>query len=494
MKKICSLILVLALLSGCLFTVFAGELPSEDTAAPSENTPEPIAPAAVGGDASVSNGCKTLDAAVPLGSAGNILDTAKAAFLYELETDTLLYALNPDMQVYPASLVKLMTCLIAVEKGDPDDVVVITQEMLDTLPWDAAVADFVAGEELTLRQLLYATMVSSANDAAVAVAVHIAGTQEAFVDMMNARAAEIGCNNTNFINVHGLHDDRQYTTARDLARIMREALKNEAFVEYFNEDYYVIEPTNKCSEQRPLFTSNYLMSTLIAQEFYDDRVTGGKTGVTSNDGWCLVSTAQEGDVSLLSIVLDAQSQYAEDGYSVSVFGNLEDTAALIDYGFDSFSTGVLICENQSLTQYQVTGGENDVVVGATASVSAAIPAGVGLDELQRRFVLYDDQLKAPLAKGQAVGVVQIWYQSTCLAQCEMTALSPVALASVSPQNEQSDTPVQSDSDWTSILMVFGIVFLVILGAVLLTFAVFAIRSAMIRARRRRRRKSRRRSR
>lgn len=494
MKKICSLLLVLALLSGCLLTVCAAELPSGETTAPTGNTPEPALPAVADGDASISNGCKTLDAAVPLGNAANILDTAKAAFLYELETDTVLYAANPDMQVYPASLVKLMTCLIAVENGNPDDVVVITQEMLDSLPWDAAVADFVAGEELTLRQLLYATMVSSANDAAVAVAVHIAGTQEAFVSMMNARAAELGCYNTNFTNAHGLHDDMQYTTARDLARIMREALKNEDFVAYFNEDYYVIEPTNKCSELRPLFTSNYLMSTLIAQEFYDDRVTGGKTGITSNDGWCLVSTAQEGNVSLLSIVLEAESQYAEDGYSVTVYGNLNDTAALIDYGFDYFTTAELIYENQSLTQYQVANGANDVVVGATESISAAIPAGVGLDELQRRFVLYDEQLKAPLEAGEAVGVVQIWYQSTCLAQCEMITLSPVALGSAANQDEQPDTSVQTDSDWGSVLMVFGTVFLVILGAVLLVFAVFAIRSAMIRARRRRRRKSRRRSR
>lgn len=504
MKKFCSLFLAFLILLGCLATVNAtgpdtGEsVPEESSAAgtePQQTQPAVEVPTVSWGDASVSNGCKTLDAAVPLGTGENILDTAKSAFLYEVGTDTVLYTLNPDMQVYPASLVKLMTCLIALENGDPDDVVTVRQETLDTIPWDAAVIDLSAGEELTLRDLLYATMVSSANDAAAVAAEHIAGSQEAFVAQMNDRAAGLGCTNTHFANVHGLHDEQQYTTARDMARIMKEALKNEAFLEYFNEDYYVIEPTNMYDEQRPLFTSNYLMSTLIAQEFYDDRVTGGKTGVTANDGWCLVSTAQDNGVSLLSIVMDAQSVYAEDGYSVSVYGNLEDTATLIDYGFDNFQAVELIYRNQSLTQCPVINGENDVVLGAAGAASAAVPAGVGLDSLQRKYILYSGDLTAPLEKGAAVGTVQIWYNSICIAQCEMVTLSPVAVAAVTNQDSRQDAVTdEGGSGMGNVLKIFGIVFLVILGVGVLLFVMAAIRSALIRSRRRRRRKNRRRSR
>lgn len=501
MKKICAFLLVLILLLGSVFPVVAvGEDAADvtETTAPTvavqQSTEAPISvPLQADGDASVSNGCNTLDAAVPLGSNEIIVSTAKSAFLYELETDTVIYMWNPDLQVYPASLTKLMTCLIAVERGNLDDVVTVRQETLDTLPWDAAVADFVDGEQLTLRDLLYATMVSSANDAAAVIAEHIAGDQQAFVALMNERAAALGCSNTNFTNPHGLHDDQQYTTARDLARIMREALKNEDFFEFFNEDYHVIDSTNLCEDQRPLFTSNYMMSTLIAEEFYDYRVTGGKTGVTANDGWSLVSTAEEAGVSLLSIVLDAESVYDEDGYSVRVYGNLEDTAALIDYGFDNFKTADLIYEGQSLKQYSVTNGENDVVVGATASISSALPINAEFEDLRFEYILYDT-LQAPLEKGKAVGVAQIWHNAICLAQCEMITLSPVSLTTVTEKQNTEANDADTDGGIGNILMILGIVFLIVLGVVILFVAMILVRSAMIRARRRKRRMNRRRSR
>ena len=210
-------------------------------------------------DMSVTSGCHSVDAAVALSDQQRLTETANAVIVYERGSDTMIYSWNPDEKIYPSSMVKLMTALVALERGDLAEEVKVTKRAINSVAPGSVSAGLVSGEELTLEQLLYCLMVASANDAAAVIAEHIGGNQETFVAMMNDKAKELGCTGTNFSNVHGLHDEETYTTARDVCRITDKALENEVFRAMFTAETYTVPKTNK-SEARELWTTNYMMS------------------------------------------------------------------------------------------------------------------------------------------------------------------------------------------------------------------------------------------
>ena len=170
---------------------------------------------------------------------------------------------------------------VMFENGDIETVVTVREDVLSTVPYDAVSADLTAGEEMTLGDLIGCMLVGSANDAAAVIAENLAGSQAAFVARMNLRAQELGCTGTQFTNVHGLHDKEQYTTARDIARILAKAVENEAFCDAFGAVYYTVEPTNK-ADVRYLSTENYMMNDDMDVNYYDTRVTGSRTGVNND--------------------------------------------------------------------------------------------------------------------------------------------------------------------------------------------------------------------
>ena len=168
---------------------------------------------------------------------------AEAAILMDSATGTILYAKNIDEELFPASTTKLMTCLIAMERGDLNDIVEFSYEAVHSVPSDGSTIGMDAGEALDLEEALYGIMVGSANEVANAVAEHIAGSIDAFVELMNDRAAELGCEHTHFVNTNGYHDDDHYTSARDLALIAREFFSNEMLSRIANTPRYHFEPT-----------------------------------------------------------------------------------------------------------------------------------------------------------------------------------------------------------------------------------------------------------
>jgi len=222
--------------------------------------------------------------------------------------------------MYPASLVKIMTALLAIEKGSLTDEITVTENALEALPANSSTTDLQAGEIVTLEQLLYCLMVGSSNDAAVAIAEHIGGSQQEFLATMNQRAKELGCTGTNFVNPHGLHDDAQVTTARDMTRILAAAAKNEQFMAFFSATEYTMSATN-LSEARELDSTNYLMLT-GKPLYYDSRVTGGRTGITTDRERCLAVTADQNGLSYIAVVLGAVPTFEEDGYSVRRHGTM----------------------------------------------------------------------------------------------------------------------------------------------------------------------------
>lgn len=411
----------------------------------------------------VTNGCHSMDAAMTLSDEEKLTETAKAVIVYERNSGTMLYTRNPDDKIYPTSMVKMMTVLVAIENGDLDEKVTVTRKVLNQVPIGILGAGLTVGEEITLRDLLYSTMVESATDSAVVAAAHVGDGIDGFLQLMNEKAAALGCTKTNYSNVHGLHDENTYTTARDVARLTDAALKNAIFREMFCTARYTMSPTNKRTEAWTITTTNNMMNERNSK-YYDKRVTGGKTGATDQGGRCLTLTAEQDGMELLCVVMGAVPTLEANG-SLSSYGSFEESKVLLDYAFANYAFRQVFFDGQSLAQYPVANGANHVVTQAASSVSTVVPKQ--LEENALRWVYEENGgvLSAPVKKGQELGRVQVWYGSKCLAQTQMVAMNAVEVyqAPVIPEK-----PVFADSgSWLLLILVLaGVIlaaFLVLLG-------------------------------
>lgn len=438
-------------------------------------------------NASIVNGCHSLDAQMPLCGSGRMLETAGAAVLYEMGSDTLMYAWNADAPMYPASLVKIMTALLAVEKGTLSDVITVTANALGALPANTSTTDLEVGETVTLEQLLYCLMVGSSNDAAVVIAEYIAGSQQTFLDMMNQRAAELGCTATNFTNPHGLHDDAQVTTARDMAKILTEAAKNEQFMLFFAPTKYTMPATN-LSEAREISSTNYMMMA-DKSLYYDSRVTGGRTGITTDRERCLAVTAAGNGLSYVSVVLGAVPTFEEDNYTVTRFGSYEETKQLLEMGFDGYALTQVLSNQQVMAQYPVANGCNSVAAVPAESVSAVLPAGITYDELSVRYQQTIGNLTAPVTAGEELTAVQVWYGNVCVAQSPVIAMNAAAVRTFVAVSDVGD-----NNGFKMFLSVLAVILGVIIGLAGILYITQFVRRTIARAQHRRRRKERRRGR
>lgn len=448
-------------------------------------------------DLTVISGCSSLLAQVPLGGSDQKVESARSVILYELNTDTMVYAYNPDLRVNPTGLVKLLTALVALEYGNLDEEVTVYSTTLNTVAIGSVSAGLKGGEVLTLRDLLYCVMVASANDAAAVIAAHIGGNQAGFVEMLNAKAAQLGCTASNFANAHGLADENQYSTARDLAIITYAALQNETFVEMFGAKTYTVPATNK-SDARVLNTTNHMMHDAVIQTAIDSRVTGGKPAAASNTDRSMICTAEVGSSRYMCIVMNSTAEVSEDGLSITRWNIFEEVSFLLDFGFANFAVRQVIDQSQAMYQYTVSDGGSDVVLRPNKSVSVVLPLGFNLADIQYHNIVDAAALVAPLAKGQIVGSLQVQYGSIYIAVCDLVAMHDVvAEGSViedAVRYEQEEI-VEETFDWKPIL-IWGSVILG--GMIVLTVGVLLLirtaRNAQLRAQHRRRARDRRRNR
>ncbi len=444
-------------------------------------------------DQAVQAGSSTLQAQIPLGGSEKKLETAQAAILYELNTDTLVYCWNPDQKINPTGMVKFLTVLIALEQGDLDAVVTVSRKALDSVNIGAVSAGLKRGEEITLRDLLYCVMVASANDAAAVIGEFIAGTQTAFVEQMNQRAQELGCTNSHFTNVHGLTSAEQYSTARDLAIIVEAALENDIFTEMFCAKAYTVPATNKC-EARELKTTNHMISDATVKNYVDKRVTGGKPAAASTTDRSMICTAQVGTSRYLCVVMSAQAQVS--GSYVTSFGNFLETGKLLDYAFGNYSVRQVIDNSQAFSKYPVTNGENAVVLQPEKDLFTVLPQEYDPENLEVTDFVDISLLHAPIKKGDVLGTLQICYESVILGSCSLIAMNDVEKKGsvILPADRFEPEPVVK-TDYMKILIWVGIAFgslILLVGGILL--AVRVVRVIRIRRVRRRRMRQRRRSR
>lgn len=446
-----------------------------------------------GGDSanqSVTNGCNTLDGQLPLLGTEQLVQNAEAVVLYEWSSKTLLYAWNADETMYPASLVKIMTALIAIELGNMEEVVTIPEGVLNSLPSDAVSSGLQAGEQISMENLLYCMMVHSANDAAMVIANHIKGSQSTFVEEMNRYAEELGCTGTHFTNVHGLHDAQQYTTARDTARILAAAMEHELFRTVFGTAEYTVPATN-LSEERHLITGNYLMSKSSMGIYFDSRVTGGRTGITSSGTRCLAASAEDHGMRLISIVMGCKTTYTGDGYTVQSFGSFPETRAILDAGFSGYKTVQLLYPGQTLRQYSVEKGTSDVILGTKEGASTVLPEDADLSRLVYRYSDIQEAFRVPIEKDSKLSTVQIWYDNVCLAQTELYAMNSVK----ETQNAVISEPEPAaPAIWGKVLPYVAVAVLAVIVLLLIVRIAARIRRAAARKRSRKYRADRRRSR
>lgn len=246
-----------------------------------------------------------------------------SVILMEMSTGTVLYEKDSMSQNYPASITKIMTTLIALENSDLNEIVTFSDDAINNTEGSGIFRDY--GEQMTMEQCLYAVMLNSANECAYAVAEHVGGTVENFVDMMNAKAKELGCTNTHFANPHGLFDENHYTSCYDMALIARAAYQNETFRIITGTARYTIPPTNKHDEQTDLQNHNEMLYPFKTMKYRYDYCTGGKTGYTDVARSTLVTYAEKDGMSLVCVVMHTESP-----------SQWTDSRNLFDFAFDNF--------------------------------------------------------------------------------------------------------------------------------------------------------------
>ena len=255
---------------------------------------------------------------------------AQAAVVMDADTGAVLYENDAYSAYYPASITKIMTCLLALENCSLDETVTFSEDSIYNTEGSSIARD--VGEEMSLEDCLYGMMLASANECAYAIGEHVAGGSiDDFVDMMNEKAAELGCTNTHFANSSGLPDEDHYVSAYDMALIAKAAYENETFRTIVGTVYYEIAPTNKHDEITYLMNHHNMLCAYSTTKYLKDYCLGGKTGYTQAARNTLVTYAEQDGMTLICVVLSAETGY-----------HYLDTISLLEYYFEA-------CESQSVT-------------------------------------------------------------------------------------------------------------------------------------------------
>lgn len=410
-------------------------------------------------------------AAPALAAQGNQGDgftvEATAAILMEADTGEILYELDSDGPRYPAALTKIMTALLTVEAAEQrEDFSLDTQVTLDGnlyagLGAGGSAQGLRVGEVLTVRDLLYLTMISGSNEASNALAVAVSEGIPAFVELMNTRAAELGMAGTHFTNPHGYHDDDHYTTARDMALLCREALTHSDFREILSTGGGYVVPATNLSGARTLRNTNALMPNASVSGYRYQYAIGIKTGSTSKAGYCLASAAEKNHRTVIAILMGGKNWIKDD---VAVPHNyFVESRRLLEYGFNSFSKKTVLDTIEPLGTVPVSlcAQQDYVTVQPAQSLTATLPNGLDPSAFQRDITLPQEALQAPIEKGQVLGTVSISYEGRDYGTVDLVAATSL---------ERSPALYAVDRLkwvlsllWVRLLLVAGVILLLLLA-------------------------------
>ena len=360
---------------------------------------------------------------------------AKAAVLVDLDSGKILYGHNQDNQRAPASLTKVMTVLLTLEAVESGrialtDMVVAQDDCRIGMADDSSTSFIMPGDTVSVKELLYCCLLQSANEACNILGRYIGGSISGFVDMMNMKAEELGCVNTHFMNTNGLTTEGHYSSAYDMYLMFAAAMKHPLFMEICNTTIYY--PEAACvNGGEPMNNSNALINiTSIYSnggKYLYDGATGGKTGYTNAAGYCLITSAERNGVHVAAVVMGcdgALNAGLEDYY------NFIDSGVLYDWAFDNFSYRQVVNSNEVMSRLEVALADNDAVAMLRPSqdLKLLIPNETAEESISREIVIFDQNLRAPLAAGTVLGEVRVSIDGEPVGSVRLVNSSDISLS------------------------------------------------------------------
>ena len=351
----------------------------------------------------------------------NFTPTTKAISLINLDTDTQVYAKNPDEKMYPASTTKIMTYIVVVEHiSDLENTMVTVHEkVLKILEGTgSSLAEIKDGDVLSIKQLLYCMMVPSGNDAAVVLADFVGnGNIQSFVDMMNEKAKALGCDSTHFANPDGLHDPLHYTTANDLAKIAQYALTLPDFIDITSTTSYTLS-----EDRNSLITTNFMINKNAESGYYYYQYAKGiKTGHTDEAGYCLVSTASADGYTYLCVALGAPSM-DQNGNDIKENNAMLDSRQLYRWALTSLDIKPLVSVEEPLGEVKIglSLKKDSILLFPEKRVSTVLPKNISPSSLEIK-VEKPEFINAPILKGQKIGTAIFNYANQEITRIDLVA-------------------------------------------------------------------------
>ena len=335
------------------------------------------------------------------------LKYVRSAVLYDAETMTQIYSFAGPVRTYPAITAKMMVALIVIEQvaGNYEEKVTVPNNI--AMIQSGAHIELEPGEIISVYDLLVGLVLHNANDAAYALAMHISGNIESFVELMNEKAISLGMRSTNYVNVTDADETGAYTTAEDVAKLARALTLIEEYREIAAKTVYTMPATNK-SPQRKLYTRNYLLSRQIYPDYYMSEATGLASGGTVMGGYCTVATAKIADRDYICVVMNAKA-----GSDIGGFYNLIAAKDILLWGSDKYTYKTLIDSGKIMGEIKVRLAEEYDWVGVIpkGEIVMFMPKDVSVEAVtQYQTDIFYDVLTAPVLDGEEVGVVKVYYE------------------------------------------------------------------------------------
>lgn len=337
------------------------------------------------------------------------------AYLYNFENDTVLYSYKEDVRLYPASTVKIMTGILALEMlgGKPDMQITVTADMLKKVTGNNI--GLSVGEVVTVNDMLHALLVNGANDAAQVLAVTAAGTVDAFVSLMNEKAKLLGAYNTHYANVTGIHSETMVTTVADTALIAKYAYRLPGFTDITSVTKYVMDATNQ-KDYRNIFNRNSQLSKFYNTKYYYPDSIGMNAGYTKQAGYTIVSVARRNELTYLAIVMGAEE--TEEGLH-----NYISAENLLEWAFDSFDYTEVLSASERVCELNValSSTVDYVTLVPSESIVRYLPTDLDPARLHISYNTFDESLTAPVEAGQVCGIVTVTYDEEILGSTDLIA-------------------------------------------------------------------------
>ncbi len=381
---------------------------------------------------------------------------AKSAILAAVNSEQILFDKNSSERVYPAGLTKLITALVAYEKSGMDEIVTVPNNIKESLTFLEPSMNLKPGEQITTGSLISAMTVGSANDAAIALAIHCGGSVENFVAMMNERAKSLNCTGTNFVNVTGNHNENQYTNAIDMLRFYRQMCNTPKLKEILNTQNATIPPTNM-QPKRTFWTSNHLISRYIETKYVYENARGGKTASSSAGGYSIATNGKRYETELICIVFGS---ILDEGVNYS----LVEAKNLFEYGFNDFVQKTIVSQKEIISEIKVKNSmtSDHLLLYTYNSLKCFILRDDKIESIQKETKI-PRYISAPVEKDKIIGGIEYSYLGKYVGRVDVAA-----------SNSLSVNPVKYIGNsilWFFNLKYIKLVFVVIIFLILIYFGI-----------------------